>query len=137
MKSRTSCRKASSSGEKDRSISSSRLICRLLGGADRLVMPDHFLDDEAQKLLRKIRIQLGSLRQRPEAGDLYLFARRIGGGEAMLGLIFAHRLGAFEALGQQVHQSRINIVDAVSQSQKFWIGPGHVALFVGPRCGLP
>jgi hypothetical protein len=44
----------------------------------------------------------------------------------MLGFIFPDRLGAFEPFRQQMHQRRIDIVDAVSQPQKFWIGRGHI-----------
>jgi hypothetical protein len=29
-----------------------------------------------------------------------------------------------------MNQSRIDIVDAVSQPQKFWIGRGHITLFI-------
>jgi hypothetical protein len=51
----------------------------------------------------------------------------------MLGFEFANRLGAFEALRQQINQGGIDIVDAISQPQKFWIGRGHAVLSTGRR----
>jgi len=93
-------------------------------------MADHFLDDEAQELFGEIGIKLGGLSQRTKARNLHLFAGGIGGRHAVLGLVLAHRLGAFESLRQQMHQGGIDIVDAVSQPQKFWIGRGHLTLFI-------
>jgi len=93
------------------------------------MVPDHFLDDEAKELFREIRVEFGGLGQCTKACNLHLFAGGVGGWQAMLGLIFSDRLGAFEAFCQQVDQRRVDIVDAVSQPQKFWIGRGHVTLF--------
>jgi hypothetical protein len=68
---------------------------------------------------------------------MHLFAGRVGRRQAVLGLIFSDRLRTFEALRQQMHQGGVDIVDAVSQPQKFWIGSGHIIPFIGRLCGLP
>ena len=103
---------------------------QLTRSANSFVMPDHFLDDKAQELLREIRVELGGLGQGAKACNLYLFTSRIGRRHAVLGFIFPHCLGAFEPFRQQVHQRCIDIVDAVSQPQKLWIGRGHVIPFI-------
>jgi hypothetical protein len=55
----------------------------------------------------------------------------------VFGFILAHRLRAFEPLRQEMHQGRVDIVDAISQPQKFWIGRGHVALDIWPLTRRP
>src|SRR5579862_597803 len=92
--------------------------------ADRLVVADDFRDDEVQEFLGEIRIELGGLGELAKARDLGGLARRIGGRQAVLGLVAAHRLRALEALGQDMDQRRVDVVDAVAQAQELWIGHG-------------
>ncbi len=85
-------------------------------------MADHFLDDEAQELLGELGIELGICRQLPQPGDLPLLAARIGGGQAVLGLVGADRLGDAEALGEDVDQRGVDIVDAGAEAGEDGIG---------------
>jgi hypothetical protein len=85
------------------------------------VVADDFLDDEVQELFGEKWIDPGLFGQPAKARDLGGLTGGIGGGKTLAGLELAHRLGAFEALRQQMNKRRIDIVDAVSQSQKFWL----------------
>ena len=96
------------------------------------MMPDHFIDDEAKKLLGEIGIELGVLSEFAEAIDLPLLAVRIGGGKAMLGFVPANRLRHLEPFGKHEHQRSIDIVDAVAIVVQLRIG--HAGL---PRLHLP
>ena len=46
------------------------------------MMPDHFINDEPQKFLGKIRIEFRVLCKFAQAGDLAVFPAWISGGEA-------------------------------------------------------
>src|SRR5690606_20323585 len=63
-------------------------------GGDVLVVADNLLDDEAQELLRKDRVQTCLLRERPKPCDLTTLTLRIGGRQAEIGLDVPHLLGA-------------------------------------------
>ncbi len=56
------------------------------------MVPDDFLDDEAQKLFREIGVQLGGLGQRSETRDLHLLAGGIGGRQDRVWLYIRPRL---------------------------------------------
>src|SRR5207244_3820318 len=64
---------------------------------DRLVMANYLLQDEGEKLFRKIRIKLRLLRQRPQARDLPRLAGGIGWRQSAARLQLADGLGEFEA----------------------------------------
>jgi octaprenyl-diphosphate synthase len=76
-------------------------------------MADHFFDDEAQKLFRKVRIQLRGLRDLAQSRDLLGLASRIGWRQTVLCFVMANGLRDFETLGQQTDQGGVNIVDAL------------------------
>ena len=97
-----------------------------------LMMPDHFVDNEPQKLLGKIGVELRIPRQLSQPCDLTLFTPRIGGGQAVRGFIPPHRLRYFEPLGQHEDQRRIDIVDAVTILVQLRVG--HACL---PPMHLP
>jgi hypothetical protein len=96
------------------------------------MMADYFINDEAQEFLGEIGIEFRVLGQFAQAIDLAVFAARIGGGQAMLGLVSTDCLRHFEPLGQHEDQGRINIVDAVAKLLQLRIG--HVGL---PHLHLP
>src|SRR5690242_4566551 len=87
--------------------------------AERLVMPDHLANDEGEVLFRKIRIELGGLRQAAQARNLMLFALRIRGRQIMAGLERPDALGAAKPLRQDMNDRCIDIVDAVPQFLQF------------------
>jgi octaprenyl-diphosphate synthase len=103
----------------------------LLGLAHPFVMADHLVDDEAQELLGKIGVKLGCLGQIAQAGDLALLAARVGGRQAMLGLVRAHRLRDLEPFGEQEDERRVDIVDALAKAFELLVGHGPL-----PRSGL-
>ena len=78
-----------------------------------------------EKLLGEIGIELRFPRQRTQTFDLPRFAFRIGRRHVVLGFEPPDGLRAFEPLGQQMDQRRIDIVDAVAQTQKFGIDGRH------------
>ena len=88
-------------------------------------MADNFLDDEIEKFLRKVRIEMGIVGETAQPRDLLRLACRIGRGQTMRRLVLTHRLGAFEPLGQEMNERRIDIVDAFAQALKLRIGGGH------------
>lgn len=92
-------------------------------------MPDHFLDDEVEEFLRKIRIELRCFRKRSEARDLLGLTRWIGRRHAPAGLELADGLGAFETLREQMDERRIDIVDAVTQGLELRVC-GHLELSI-------
>src|SRR5690349_24605223 len=92
-----------------------RSVIYLFVLADRLVMADHFLHDEVEELLRKIRVEFGIVGQDPKPRDLLSLAPRIGRRQAMRRLELAHRLRAFEPLRQQMDERGIDVVDAAAQ----------------------
>ena len=81
-----------------------------------LMVPDHFVDDEAQEFFRELGIELRLCRKVSQPGDLALLAAGIGGGQAVRSLVPADSLGHLEALGEHVDQRRIDIVDALAVS---------------------
>ena len=90
------------------------------------MMPDHFIDDEAQELLGEIRIELSVFGECSQAGNLPIFAARIGGGQVMLGFVTPHGLRHLEPFGEHEDKRGIDIVDAVAIMVQLRIG--HAAL---------
>ena len=90
------------------------------------MMADYFLDDEAQELFAKIRVQLRLCRQLAQPGDLAFLARGVRWGQGMCGLIGAHRLGDAKPFGQHMDQRGIDIVDAGAIGGQSGIGSGDV-----------
>src|SRR5690606_17671791 len=92
------------------------LLARLLsdgtGIADPFVVADHLGDDEAHERLREGGVQSGVIREGAQARDLLSLAVRVCGWQSVLGLQHAHPLGVSEALGEQVHEGRVDVVDA-------------------------
>lgn len=89
------------------------------------MMPDNFLHNEIQELLREIRIELGVVRQRTQPRDLLRLTPRIGGRQAMGCLELSDNLRTPEALGENVDQRRIDVIDAFAQASKL-LGNGGV-----------
>ena len=63
-------------------------------GGDCLVVADDLADDEVQKLLREIGIEIGVVGEAPEPGNLLGLARRIGGRQPVGSLEMADGLRA-------------------------------------------
>lgn len=76
------------------------------------VVLNNFSDDEVQKLLGELRVQIGLCCQFFKPCDLRGFARRIGRGKVVMGLQLAHGLGVLEPLTQGIHKDRVQPVDA-------------------------
>ena len=79
-----------------------------------LVVLDHFLDDESQKALGEVRVQIGLTRQVFEAFDLSRFAAWVGRRKVMCGLETANGLGVFEPFTQRIDKDRVKPVDALA-----------------------
>lgn len=80
------------------------------------MMPDHLIDNEPQKFLRKLWVEIGIRRQLAQPRDLFFLTSRIGGRQSSRRLVTSHRLRDLEPLGQHEHQSGIDIVDAFAVS---------------------
>lgn len=77
------------------------------------MVADHLVDDEAQELLRKFRVEIGFDGELAQPGDLALLTHRIGGGQVGLGLEPPDRLGDLEPFGEKEYQGRVDPVDAL------------------------
>ena len=78
----------------------------------RFVVLNNLSDDEVEKLLGKLRVEVGPVRQIFKPFDLCGFARGIGRGKVVFGFEFPHSLSVFEALAQRIDEDRIEAVDA-------------------------
>ncbi len=78
------------------------------------MMPDDFINDEAQEFLGEIGIELGVLGEFAQTADLSILAARIGGGQVMLGLVAPDGLRHLEPFGEHEDKRGIDIVDAVA-----------------------
>ena len=76
-----------------------------------MVMPNDFGDDEVQKRLGKLRVQIRLFRQIFEPSDLLRFTRWIRRGKVVCGLEFPHGLRVFEPLAQRVDEDCIEPVN--------------------------
>lgn len=79
------------------------------------MMPDHFIDHEAQELLGKVGIQISLCRQFAKARDLHFLTRRIGWRQRIFGFVPPNGLRHLEPLGEHVNQRGIDIVDALAE----------------------
>jgi octaprenyl-diphosphate synthase len=86
------------------------------------MMADHFVDDEAQEFFGEVGIELCILRQFAQAGNLAIFARGIGSGQAGLRLVTPHCLRHLKPFGEHEDQSRVDIVDALAIMLQLQIG---------------
>lgn len=77
-------------------------------------MLNDFLNDEIQKLLGKIRVEIGPVCQILETRDLTFLTRGVGWGQVMMRLEKAHRLSVFEPLCKGKDQNGIKPVDTVA-----------------------
>ena len=102
-----------------------------------LVVLDDFADDELQKSLGEIGIEIRLDRQIFEPRDLGRFARRIGRGKVVGGLEQAHRLSVLEPLTQRVDENRVQTVDGRAVFGEEFRGAGGKVLFgqIGGRLG--
>src|ERR1700677_2341230 len=85
-------------------------------------MPDDFLHNEVQELFREVRIEFGGFRQATQPRDLSCLACWVGRCKPMSRLVFSYCLGALETLRKQMNERRVDIIDALSQAQKFRVG---------------
>ena len=85
-------------------------------------MMDHFGDDEVEPLLRKRRVEVCSFGQRTKSLDLSTLAVRIGSGQAMRRFQTPHLLGELESLGKQMHERRVDVVDALTNTGQLFEG---------------
>ena len=88
------------------------------------MVADHLVDYEAQELLAEIGVEIGIAGQRAQPGDLLHLAHRVGGGQAVLGLVATDRLGHLEPLGEHEDQRGVDIVDALAIAGKRLIRHG-------------
>jgi hypothetical protein len=93
----------------------------LLALGDALVVMDHFGHDEAQELLGERRVETGLLGQCTQPFDLHPLASLVGRRQLGLCLVAPDRLGDLEPLGEQMHQRRIDVVDAGAVGRKLRI----------------
>ncbi len=93
---------------------------------DQQVMADDLLDDEGEELLGEHRIQPRILGHLAQPGDLFRLSGQVRRRHPLPSLERAHLLGELEPLGQQVHESRVDVVDARAQ-------PRQVSWHVGAR----
>ena len=95
------------------------------------MVADHFIDNEAQELFAKLRIEIGLFRQGPQPGDLTFLAIRIGGRQRDLRLILTDRLRDPKPLGQHVDQRGVDIVDAAAKDRELRIVRRVGVRFIG------
>jgi hypothetical protein len=78
-------------------------------------MPNDFPNDQVEKLLSKVRVELAADGEMPQTADLLGFPSWIAEGQSVLGLQFADRAGTPKPLRQHVHDRGIDIIDALPQ----------------------
>ncbi len=92
-----------------------RILCGariLVVAGDHPMVADHLGDDESQHLLREHRVETGLFGQSTQPRHLSLLAGPIRWRQSQTGFELADLLGAPEPLGKQMHQRRVEIVDA-------------------------
>ena len=77
-------------------------------------MADDFIDDEAQKFLGKIGVELRFRSQSAQARNLVGFARRVSRRQFEFGFQSPDRLRHLEPFGEHRDQRRVYIVDALA-----------------------
>src|SRR5690606_31189670 len=100
-------------------------------GGDVLVVADNLLDDEAQELLRKDRVETCLLRERPKPCVLTTLTLRIGARRAEIGLDVPHLLGAPEPLGEHVDERGVDVVDRAPRGTQLVRDPRGLVAAVG------
>lgn len=94
-------------------------------------MPDHFIDDEAQELFGKFRIEVCIFGKLAHPGDLAFLAPRIGWWQIVFGLVPADGFGDAKPLCQHMDQRNVDIVDARAISGKDRIRGGGLVTHRG------
>ena len=94
--------------------------------ATLLMVPDDFINDEAQEFLGEIRVKLGITCQLPKSLNLSVFTRRVSGWKRGFRLKFAHGLRYLEPFGEHKHKRRIDIINTVAKAGK-GVGVGHMS----------
>ncbi len=84
----------------------------LMMTGDHPMVADHLGDDESQDLLREHRIETGLFGQSTQPRHLSFLTDPIRWWQSPTGFELANLLGAPEPLGKQMHQRRVEIVDA-------------------------
>ena len=79
------------------------------------MVANDFVDDEVEKLLGKVGVQMGVFGQLAQACDLLCLTRRVSGGEFVERFKRTNGFGTAEALGQHGNKSCINIVYAAAE----------------------
>ena len=85
------------------------------------MMANDFVNNEAEKLFGKLRVQLRFFSQISESRDLAVFAIRIGGRKRGSGFVLPNRLRDSEALSENVNERRIDIVYRAAITCKYGI----------------
>lgn len=88
------------------------------------MVANNFVDDEVEKLLGKVGVQMGVFGQLAQACDLLCLTRRVSGGEFVERFKRTNGFGAAEALGQHGNKGCINIVYAAAEVLQGFRGRG-------------
>lgn len=86
-----------------------------------VVMANHFVDDESEKLLTEGRIEAGRICKGPKPRDLNALSVGVGWGEPHLGLVLADAFGDLETFGEEMNQCSVDVVDAVTAFSKYLV----------------
>ena len=78
------------------------------------MMADHFIDDEAEKFLGEVGIEVCLCRERAKPRNLALLAAWVGGRQSGLCFVGADGLGDLEPFGEHKYQCRVDIIDALA-----------------------
>ena len=87
------------------------------------VMLNDFANDEFEKFLSKIGIEIGTFRQTAQPFDLFFFTRRVRRRQIMFGFERADLFGLAKAFGQSVDEDRVEIINRLAVMLKllFWV----------------
>lgn len=91
------------------------------------MVANNFMDNEVQKLLGKVRVQMGVFSQRAQAGNLPGFSGRVGWRHVVTRLERAHGFCAAEPFRQHGDKGCIDIVNAAAEVQQGGGGRGLVS----------
>ena len=101
------------------------------------MVPDHLVDDEAQKLLAEIGVQIRIARQPAQSRNLRFLAARVCRGQSGGRLVAAHSLRHLEAFGEHAHERCIDIVDALAEPVQCFVGHRALPILFAPFCVPP
>ncbi len=97
------------------------------------MVPDHFIDNEAQEFFAEFGVQVSFRCQGAKSLDLPRFTLGIGRRKRSLRLILANSLGYAKSLCQNVNQRGIDVIDTAAEGGKLGIcgGIGHQSALSG------